>query len=221
MHAGWHVIAQETLRYLGQTGGGSGLILGVDQQRRPVPVRFFRPEPTKVTLVGGVWLQRLLAFRALAVGARIVVMTSDPGAWHGFGEWATGRADRLALWNDPRPPVVLGSPQQPTLVIQDTGAYSTGPAPEPRPWQTQLTVLRQLSADNVRTLHDSSLVVMQRLTEPEAGLAVPALGLPDRSGQLLQVMGEDMLALLGGGADRYVWITPTDIERQYHGAPRR
>jgi hypothetical protein len=30
-----------------------------------------------------------------------------------------------------------------------------------------------------------------------------------------------MLALLGGGADRYVWITPTEIERQNHGVPRR
>jgi hypothetical protein len=34
---------------------------------------------------------------------------------------------------------------------------------------------------------------------------------------LLQVMGDTMIALLGGGADRYVWLTLTPIEQQFAG----
>ena len=30
-----------------------------------------------------------------------------------------------------------------------------------------------------------------------------------------------MVALLGGGADRYVWLAQTELERHYTGAPRR
>jgi hypothetical protein len=198
------------------------MILGVDQQRQPIPIRFFRPEATRVTLVGGVWVQRMLAFRALALGARVVVMTADPGPWQGFGEWATGRNDRVALWNDPRPPLVPATSQQPALIINDGGMYGAQlPQPELGPWQTQVVVLRQLGADNARALQECNLVMLQRLSATEAGVAVPTLGLPEQSDHLLQTMTEDMLALLGSDADRYVWLTTTAIERQYHGPPRR
>jgi hypothetical protein len=220
LHTGWHVVTGETLRRMTATSPGTGLILGVDRQRQPILVRLFRPAPTKVTLVGGVWAQRLLAFRALALGARVVLITTDPGAWQGFGELATGRSDRVALWNNPRPPVVPATAQQPALIIADTGAYGAAPLPEPRPWQTQLIVVRQLGADNVRALQDCDLVIMQRLAAPEASVAVQAMGLTDQNTQLLQMMGEDMLALLDGDT-RYVWLTPTGVERQYNGAPRR
>ncbi|GAA5185195.1 hypothetical protein GCM10023322_28370 [Rugosimonospora acidiphila] len=221
LHAGWHLVSIEALSQLNGASSGTGLILGVDQDRRPILVRFFRPEPTKVTLVGGVWAQRLLAFRALALGARVVLITTDPGAWQGFGELATGRSDRVALWNDPRPPVVPATAEQPALIVHDTGSYGATPLPEPRPWQTQMVVLRQLGADNARALQDCHLLIMQRLAAPEASVAVPALGLPEQSARLLQGLGEDMLALLDGEADRYVWLSPTAIERQYNGAPHR
>lgn len=220
LHTGWHVVTGETLRRMTGTLPGTGLILGVDRQRQPILVRLFRPAPTKVTLVGGVWAQRLLAFRALALGARVVLITTDPGAWQGFGELATGRSDRVALWNNPRPPVVPATAQQPALIIADTGAYGGAPLPEPRPWQTQLIVVRQLGTDNVRALQDCDLVIMQRLAAPEASVAVQAMGLTGQSTQLLQLMGEDMFALLDGDT-RYVWLSPTGVERQYNGAPRR
>jgi hypothetical protein len=95
-------------------------------------------------------------------------------------------------------------------------------APPPLgPWQTQLTVLRQLTAHGVSALQDCHLVMLQRLAGAESALAASALRLTDQSGQLLQMMEEDMLALLGGGADRYVWVNPTAIEHQFAGAARR
>lgn len=221
LRIGWHLAGPETLRQLRGDSAGTGLILGVDQRRAPVTIRFFRPEPTRVTLVGGVWAQRLIAFRALSLGARVVIMSSHAAAWQGFGEWATGRADRVVLWTDPRPPVVPASAEAPVLVIHELEAYGFAPLPERTAWQTQLVAVHRLGPENAATLTDCNLLIMQRLTAAEAGIAVPTLGLPAQSGQLLQAMTDDMLALLGGGADRYAWLTPTATELQYHGAPRR
>jgi hypothetical protein len=127
----------------------------------------------------------------------------------------------VVLWTDPRPPVVPASAEQPVLVIHELEAYGFTPLPERAAWQTQMVAVHRLGPENASTLTDCNLVIMQRLTAAEAGIAVPTLGLPAQSGDLLQAMTDDMLALLGGGADRYAWLTPTGTELQYHGAPRR
>jgi len=55
----------------------------------------------------------------------------------------------------------------------------------------------------------------------EATLSAGPLRLSEHSVQLLQMMEDDMIALLGGGADRYVWLTLTKVERQFAGGGRR
>jgi hypothetical protein len=210
-----------SLAQLGIGSPGTGLILGADRDRRPVPVRFFRPEPTRVTLVGGAWAAQLVAFRALATGARVVVLTVEPPLWHGLGERATGRSDRMGVLHGEQPIAVSGTAYQPVLIIYDLG-YAGPTAPTPLgPWQTQLVVLRQLDHAGVPAVEESQLAMLQRLTVREAELAQGALRLSDQSARLLQVMEDDMVALLGGGADRYVWVNETDVERHFTGTPRR
>jgi hypothetical protein len=82
-------------------------------------------------------------------------------------------------------------------------------------------VLRQLGSDNAAALQGAHLVVLQRLSEAEAAIATGTLGRAAETGARLTGLPDDMLALLHGDTDRYVWIAPTGIERQYHGAPRR
>jgi hypothetical protein len=221
LHIGWHGVSAAMLKSLSGGGGATGLMLGVDYQRQPVPIRFFRPEATRVTLVGGIWAQRILVFRALALGARVIVMTGDPRPWQGLGEWATGLADRIVLWTDPRPPVAPASARQPLLILNDVGPTGIAPKPELGAWQTQVTVLRHLGAENAHALQGCNLVMLQRLTGPEAAVAGSALNLPANGAGLLQEMTPEMLALMGSGANRYVWLAPTSVEQQYHGPPQR
>jgi hypothetical protein len=221
LRIGSHVASLGALAGLGVASPGAGLILGADRDRRPVPIRMFRPEPTRTTLVGGAWAGQLLAFRALALGARVVVLTVEPALWNGMGERATGRGDRMGVLAGERPIAVTGTAQQPILVIYDLGLLGpTAPAPPGR-WQTQLTILRRLDESGVPVLQETQLVMLQRLGGTEAALAGAALRLSSQSVRLLQVMEDDMLALLGGGADRYVWVAQTDLERRHTGAPRR
>ncbi|OLB75117.1 MAG: hypothetical protein AUI14_21700, partial [Actinobacteria bacterium 13_2_20CM_2_71_6] len=221
LHIGSHLANPAALAQLRIPSGGTGLILGADRERRPVPVRFFRPEPTRVTLVGGAWAGQLVAFRALALGVRVVVLTVEPAFWHGVGERATGRGDRMGVVAGEQQLAVTGTAQQPILIIYDLGlAGPTSPTPLGT-WQTQLTVLRRLDHAGVPPVQECHLVMLQRLGGTEAALAGAALRLSEQSVRLLQVMEDDMLALLGGGADRYVWVNQTDVERRYTGAPRR
>jgi hypothetical protein len=221
LRIGSHVASPAALTTFGVASPGSGLILGADRDRQPVPVRFFRPEPTKIAMVGEVWVAQLLAFRALALGARIVVSTVDPGLWDGFGRWATGRDDRVAVVAGERPLALSATGHQPVLVIYDLG--TTGPSVPSAlgPWHTQLTLLRQLSPDGLAVVQGSHLVMLKRLSTGEATLSAAPLRLSEHSVQLLQMMEDDMIALLGGGADRYVWLTLTKVEQQFAGRSRR
>ncbi|HET6213655.1 MAG TPA: hypothetical protein VFE14_12395 [Micromonosporaceae bacterium] len=222
LRVGSHMVSPAALSRMGFAVPGGGLVVGADRRQRPVSVRFFRPEPTKITVVGGAWAGQLIAFRALAMGARAAVVTVEPSIWNSFGEWATKRTDRVVVWNQERPVAVAGTAAQPTLLVYDLGVAGPATPPPLGPWQTQLTVLRELDHAGVPSVQEGHLVLLQRLDGAEAGVAGTALRLPEHSVGFLQLMADDMLAVVGGGAaDQYVWLTETDVERTYFGDPRR
>jgi hypothetical protein len=219
LHIGSHTATRAALAQLRVAPPATGLIAGIDRYQRPVPVPFFRPEPTRIGLVGGNGTGHLLAFRALALGTRVAVVTDQPGRWDGFGEHAVGQADRVVVYASERALAVTATAQQPALVIYDLGVASATKPPPLAPWQTQLTILRRLDRSGLPSLQESHLVMLHRLTEPEATTLGTALRLSDRQVQLLQVMSDDMLALLGGGVDQYVWLAQTELERRYVDPP--
>jgi hypothetical protein len=221
LRIGWHAANVPALAQLAPSPAGSGLILGSDAHRRLVPVRLFRSVPTTVALVGGIWAARFVAFRALAVGARVLVVTAEPQAWQGFGERATGQPDRVRVTGQEPAPAAAGAAHQPVLVVYDLGPAGPRTPAAPGPWQTRLTLLRRLDQSGVAAVQEADLVVLPRLGEAEARLAGAALRLPDRSVGLLQAMAEDMAAVIGGGADTYLWLTQTELERQHLGSPGR
>jgi hypothetical protein len=222
LRIGWHAIPRAGLRRMtaGQPAP-AGLLLGRDQQQVPVPLRLFAPEPVRVTLVGGVWAAQLLLFRAFAAGVRVVVVTTEPRPWTGFGERATGQQHRLTVVAAEPGGPYSGTAQTPLLTVYDLGMSGPMTSPPLGPWHSQLTVLQQLDRAGVPSLQEASLVVMQRLGGDEATLAAAALKLRPQSGQLLQSMNDDMMALIGDGEDRYLFLNQTGIEQQYIGLPRR
>jgi ESX secretion system protein EccE len=199
----------------------AGLVLGRDQQRSVVVVRLLRPQPTRVTLVGGWWAGRLVAARALALGARVVVSTVNPGQWQGFGEAMTGREDRVTVIGGEGPVPPAGSATEPVLQIVDIGPSGPQTRPELAAWQSQLTLLTELTDAGIPAVENADLVIVQRLTEPEARAAIRAMRLAPEAAGHLQMLADDMLAIVGGGADRYLWVSQTPTEHAQLGPPRR
>ncbi|AEV82499.1 hypothetical protein ACWT_1481 [Actinoplanes sp. SE50] len=222
LHIGWHAISRKTLRRVTVApSAGAGLVLGRDRQHAPVPLHLFAPEPVRIALVGGVWAAQLLIFRAFALGARVVVVTTEPRAWAGFGERATGQYNRLTVHSSDQGVALAGSAQMPTLAVYDLGMSGPATTPPLGPWRTQLTILRQLDRPGLAALQDAQLTLLQRLGGDEAAMAASALKLRPHSSQFLQFMADDMLALIGAGTDRYLFLSQTPTEQQFVGLPRR
>ncbi|GAA0918663.1 hypothetical protein GCM10009558_103530 [Virgisporangium aurantiacum] len=220
LRVGAHTASDGALALLGMPMPGAGMVLGYDLDSATASIRMFRPEPTRVALVGGEWAFHLLTLRALALGARVAIFTATPERWEGFGEWATGRAGRVATFPPDQTVFVPASAHEPALLLYDvglTGAPSTTPL---GPWQTRLTVLRQLTTYGVPTLQESSVVMAQRLSKAEADLIASTMRLSSEAGAWMQTLNDDALAVLIGGEERFVRLTLADIEKQL-GAPHR
>ncbi|PRY54152.1 hypothetical protein [Glycomyces artemisiae] len=200
----------------------AGLVIGRDAEQVPVVAPFFRPEETRINLIGGVYLARLLVFRALAIGTRVAVCTTRPQEWNGLGETATGRNDRLAVLHGDQPVTVEASQHSPALYVYDVGERGSQTKPVLGPWRTQLTVLPRLTNFADALTGEAHMTVLQRLTAEEAQIARSAIRVNQEVLQWLQMLHDDMIAMLRKGQkERYLWCAPTSIESQMFGAPMR
>jgi hypothetical protein len=197
----------------------AGLLLGEDRRKRPVLLRLFAPKAVRVTAVGGVWFGQLLVFRALALGARVIVRTTNPQQWQSLGDTATGRPDRLYVSTGDQQPGAIGGPAQPLFVLDDFGQI--GAAITAMPWLAHVTLLRQLTPRGVNTLKDADVVLLQRLSAAEAEIATTVLRLEQRNAMRVQALFDDMIAVVGGEIDRHASLTPTAIEQGLLGPPGR
>ncbi|SIR64571.1 hypothetical protein [Micromonospora avicenniae] len=221
LRIGSHAVSPAALARLSPARYAAGLVLGADRRRVPVTLRMFHPEPSRITLVGGVWAAQLVAFRVLALGARVTVVTTEPAVWNALGPAALGRADdRVEIRTAPGE-VRPANAQRPMLLIHDVPPAALGNALPEQPWQTRLTIVRRLEPAAARALKESGLCLLQRLTAAESALAQHALRLPRDSARFLQVMADDMITLVGAAGDRHLWLHQTDVEHQVLGPPRR
>jgi hypothetical protein len=217
-----HLFAEDAAQRLGVAAGPAGLVLGRDAAGDPVRLRLFRPEPTRVAFIGGAWAAQLLVFRLLALGTRVAVRTPQPQRWTALDETAGGVGDRVFAVRHDQPIDLPADDMHPVLHLYDIGAgAAVPPRPALGPWQAQLTVLAKLTLTVSRPVAEADLVLSQRPSEPEAALATASLGLSRDTAALMQAMRDDMVAVVGGRADRYVWLSATSIEQRLFGAPQR
>ncbi|WP_433828056.1 type VII secretion protein EccE [Actinoplanes sp. CA-015351] len=186
-----------------------GLMLGRSRQGRPVLIRPFRPEPTRTVLVGTTRCAQLIAFRALAVGARVLVSTDRPAAWAPLLHGLDGD-ESLRLHSGQVP---AGSPLRPVLLVQDGGPGISATLP----WVTTLTVLEQMDAGLAAS---ADLLLLQPLTPDEAAALGPALALGETAG-LLTRMSPGTVAVVTSQAVRWAALTPTSVEKVLIGQPAR
>ncbi|MFB9239350.1 hypothetical protein ACFFWC_28085 [Plantactinospora siamensis] len=217
---GLHLTDPGTLGGLDLLGGGSGLVLGRNRDELPVAVRLFRPEPTRMLLVGGVRCAQLLAFRTMALGARLFIQTAREQDWDAFlRRCAVGRDSAAFLPVGTQPPAPASS-VDPQLVLVDIGP-TAGPEPvEPAPWRATLVVRDDLANWDVDAIVRSDVVLLQRLTQPEAAIAASALGLTEAQGWLPRIHPE-MAGVVSKGRLQWVMLGLTPTEQNLLGSAAR
>jgi type VII secretion protein EccE len=213
-------VAADALDGLDLPIGSAGLMLGNNRHGAPVVARLFRPEQTRALLIGGVRCAQLVALRAMALGARVVVQTARPQAWEPFVRGAAVPGESIAVVPPGRalqiPP---GTALHPLLVVVDVGPVG----PDTRPgqgWQATLVVRDEFTAADVDVASRADLLILQPLRPDEATLAGSALGLGDAA-QWLTRIRPDMVGVVNRRAVRWAALSTTPIESQLIGPPVR
>lgn len=202
------------------TLGDAGMMVGTNRSGGAVTVRLFRPESTRVLLVGGVRGAQLVALRALALGALVVVQTARPRAWEPFVRGVGAPGGTIPLIPPGRPVADgVGTALRPLLLVVDAGPVSAEAEPGP-PWRATLVVRDELAPADVDALSRADLAVLQPLSAAEATLAGAALGLGG-SAEWLTRIRDDMVAVVNRRALRWALLSPTPIESQLIGRPTR
>jgi ESX secretion system protein EccE len=217
-HASAHPPSPGEIAQLYLPLGGNGLMVGTNRHGAAVTLRLFRPEPTRLVLIGGVRAAQLLALRAMALGARVVVQTSRPYSWEPFVRGVSTPDGTIALVPAGRqvalPP---GTPMHPLLLVVDVGPVGTDTGAG---WQATMVVRDELAPVDVDALSRADLVVLQPLRPDEAALAAGTLGLSDAQDWLTRIRA-DMVGVVNRRSVRWALLSATPIEQQLVGTPTR
>ncbi|MFG1996471.1 type VII secretion protein EccE [Actinoplanes sp. NPDC048988] len=210
----------EQLEGLDLPVGASGLMLGRNRHGNPVVARLFRPDQTRVLLVGGVRCAQLVVLRAMALGARVMVQTARPRAWEPFVRGAAVPGESIAVVPPGRPvEIAPGSALQPLLVVVDIGPVGSDNRPGAG-WQATLVVRDEFSAADVDVASRADLLILQPLRPDEATLIGGALGLGEVA-QWMTRIRPDMVGVVNRRAVRWAALAHTPIETQLVGPPGR
>lgn len=231
----WDAVAPEflvspaLLDALGLSGERGGMVLGCGPHDEPLSITMLRPQPTRLVLVGGLYLARQLALRAMATGAWVVVATGRPSAWQPLtrsaraeGEDPDGTSPPLIQVHD-LVPVELprASVDTPLLVVHDGGAVPQELFPPRTPWQTTLYVLPYLHPQAEGTDGTAELVLLQRLPQAQAELAALIWRLNPAMTRELVTLADDVVVALGPNLWRPLRLVTTPAEREILGPVRR
>lgn len=203
-----------------------GMVLGCGPQDEPLSVSVLRPLPTRLVLVGGLYLARQVALRAMATGAWVLVATGRPDGWQQLVRAAGAGPDgrpaplmqvrRLAPVELPR-----ACQDAPLLVVHDGGAVPQELFPPRSPWQTTLYVLPYLHPQAEGTAINADLVLLQRLPVGQARLAAMMWRLPAPMATQLAALTDDGVVALGPNLWLPLRLVTTPAEREILGPVRR
>ena len=216
-----HLLTREQLAAVALPVGDDGVVIGEDGQGTPAVLGLFRPTAYEVVLVGGVWTAQLIALRATATGARVVVETGRGQIWTPVARAAGGGQPCLTVH-----PVGGVGPQgasvtAPVLVVRDCGSRPARSRLSPGPWQATLTLLPFLETESEQLLAAADLVGVQRLSPQEAAPAGRVLRLPGSAVSALPQLGDGVTLWSDGRNRALVRSGPTPTEVQILGRARR
>lgn len=220
------VVDPALLDAVSPSGDRGGIVLGSGLQGEPLTISALRAAPTRIVLVGGLYLARQVALRSMAVGAWVVVATGRPAAWQVLSKSAGTQPNgqpsplvqirRLSPVELPRP-----SEDAPLLVVHDGGPTPQDLFPPRSPWQTTVYVLPYLHPQAGATANAADLVLMQRLPAGQAELAARLWRLPPQMMRQLTTLKDDQVVALGRNLWRPMRLVTTSKEQQILGPVRR
>jgi type VII secretion protein EccE len=209
---GWHSDGQEAASpttILPLAAGG--VVLGTGEGDRLVAIPFFTAErATQITVIGDLLLPRLLALRALGSGARLQVVTAQPGGWLRLREHARVPPERMAVVRPGTRTPEDGTRADPWMIIDDTSSPDSAGS---GPWQAVVTILG-LASDPGAVLPGQDAIVLQRASAPMAAAAAAAVGLSGPAARSLEAIPDGVAAVARpGAAVEFAWLAPDAIER--------
>ena len=208
------------------SGDRGGMVIGRGPKNEPLSLSIVRPAPTRVISVGGLYMARQLAMRAMATGAWVFIATARLTAWQVL-ERAAGqqpgspqtRAVQIRRLN----PIELprATEEAPLLVLHDGGSTPQELFPPRGPWQTTVYVLPYLHPQVSQIAGTADLTLLQRLPLGQAQLAGRIWRLHPRLVQQLTMLKDDQVLALGRGLGVTFQLVTTNRERQILGPVRR
>lgn len=192
----------------------SGLLVGANRRHEPVTIRLFRPEATRAMLIGGVPAAQLLALRAMALGARVVVQTARPQSWERYLRNLGGPNDTIALATPGQVLAVpAATPLRPLLLVVDVGAVGADRAPG-HPWQTTLVLRDELTTADADALGHADLALLQPMSAAAAAIAVNVLGLSDSQREALARPVPGLIGAVHRRSVRWASLGTAPVEQQ-------
>jgi hypothetical protein len=216
-----HLLEADELDTLSLPVGDDGVVIGTDPQNRPAVLGLFRPRAVDGALVAGSYLAQLIALRAAATGARIVIETARPELWSALAQNAGGGQQVVALVPVRRVGALGASAASPVLLIRDCGARPPRLAQPKTAWQTTLTLLPFLDPGYAGQLVGADLVALQRISPQETQLAARVVRLGVEDVQTLPGLPDELTLWCARHGRQYVYGMPTQLEAGLLGTPRR
>lgn len=201
----------ETIAALQISAGGAGLIIGQDDDGNHLVVQMFGPEPVDYAVLGPLWLRQVLVFRAMALGAHVVVETARPDAWGPFVRVAAGTGGELRC--TPRlDRVPYGRPNRPVLALRDSDSALGDAGGAAGPWTAVVSASERATQWNIDDLTRADVVFAAPMPAASASLLSAALALPD-GGSGLADLEADQIAIAARGYLSRVRLGITSAER--------
>jgi hypothetical protein len=216
-----HMLEAHELNALALPVGDDGVVVGTDSARNPAVIGLFRPRAVDGGLVGGSYLAQLVALRAAAIGARIVVETARPELWGPLAQNAGGGQQVVSVVPVRRVGALGASATSPVLLIRDCGARPPRPTQPKTPWQTTLTLLPYLDPGYAVQLAGADLIALQRISPQEAQFAARITRLGGEDVRALPNLPDEVTLWCARHGREYVYSVPTQLEAGLLGAPRR
>lgn len=227
------VTSPSALNRFSLTSDHGGVVLGSDQRGGAIQVHLIRPVPSRLALLGGLYLAMQLTLRAAATGTIVVVATGRPASWtpvlHAFHSAPTVRTTHgepgagapVQIRGLAPGPLPRASQDAPVLIVQDGGAVPQELYPARSPWQTTAYVLPYLHPQVGLNATAADLVLAQRLPVGQAQLAGRLWNLPPAMAHELASLTDDGVVALANNLWLPLRLVTTPKEAALLGPVRR